>query len=210
MSILLSAIASPFLPQNEDSWSEFDQIANKPKTGIYSIFSPIACHVGEALIYTTLITIAMVVWNVDKTSNRISYGVTSPSIYSPGEEAVEYRTTSLMSTYAGNPYAGDPRPEHDNAWTDIMDSHVLSLHSLRSDSASKIGSRIGNLNTGWEDNNHGHDSDSTVGFTATSTGPVSLSHNDRDLELSNIERGNSAIAITKAFKAESVERIENP
>jgi len=55
----------------------------------------------------------------------------------PAEEAVEYELVDfpLRDFYEHNPYVGDPRPEHDEAWGKLLKSRLHTTF-LRNQEAS--------------------------------------------------------------------------
>ncbi|MGI4815898.1 MAG: oxidase ustYa family protein, partial [Janthinobacterium lividum] len=69
-----------------------------------------------ALLYFALITTILLAISKSRTD------AFDLAPYSPAQNAIEYEIRTFDAKYQGNPFAGDPHPEHDKAWSDILEN----------------------------------------------------------------------------------------
>jgi hypothetical protein len=131
------ALREPLLDTEEGKlWTE-DTKGKLCQTYRRRTILPVAIHLSIAMTYFIIITAVVLFWRRDifypKTSMYCKLGLlfgfiililTSPV---PAQEALryEFRTPDVIDT--NNPYIGDPRPEHDQAWSDLTQSKSISL-----------------------------------------------------------------------------------
>ena len=49
------------------------------------------------------------------------------SIVAPARAILTYQDTEFETSYEGNPFTGDPRPEHEQAWHELIKSRSAEL-----------------------------------------------------------------------------------
>ncbi|KAF4621709.1 hypothetical protein G7Y89_g14496 [Cudoniella acicularis] len=117
------AILEPFLRDTEGE--EFTkEVIRTPETFKESFrIHPLIIHAFILVSYITIATGAALFWTMTRSCNQES------QIY----DSSQHEIRTLEPQYQGNPYASDPRPEHDQAWFDILrDTHIrVSEEELR-------------------------------------------------------------------------------
>lgn len=123
-------ITQPFLSDTESDHS----YSNARSDSCSLRTSPVRIHVVIALVYTILLSINGALWlNYQPCRpNKFPYSkahipvstVTALLIFllAPARNVLKYHLETIEPVYDGNPFAGDPRPEHDKAWSDILQS----------------------------------------------------------------------------------------
>ncbi|KAF2123207.1 hypothetical protein BDV96DRAFT_510950 [Lophiotrema nucula] len=117
---------TPFLhdTQNDD----LEITTSKPERR--RLWSAVLIHAAIAITYTIVITALVlrfvkpqVVKDTDERTQRVNGGQ-----YTPAHEAVSFKAWQLdPANFSGNPFVGDPRPEHDEAWNGLMQNIHLRI-----------------------------------------------------------------------------------
>lgn len=135
----------PFLKssQQEDWQEEFEPPAESKGFFRRVDYAAVATHVVIALVYLLLIT--STTWFKRSRVVPESRIDSATDIYckiddsqwierswylkAPAEEAIEYELVDfpLRDFYHDNPYVGDPRPEHDEAWRKLLQSELAAI-----------------------------------------------------------------------------------
>jgi len=110
----------PFLgPDNKENILTEEIVGDVKRVSNRIQLSTVLIHAVVALTYFIVITAT-----VSFRNNGVEYHP-DERLYSPAQEAIEYEIRTFEALDENNPFAGDPRPEHDRAWSDILqNSHV--------------------------------------------------------------------------------------
>ncbi|KAF2834031.1 hypothetical protein CC86DRAFT_339785 [Ophiobolus disseminans] len=105
-----------------------------------NVLKVIMSHVAMLILYTTLFTLA---WT--RAEKKLHAQHTAES-YSPGSHALQWRKQYVNSTvYEKSPYSGNPSPEVDAAWKELMYGFTLRVEK---EDLDKIGKSSIPLNDG--------------------------------------------------------------
>ncbi|KAK3322706.1 hypothetical protein B0H66DRAFT_532033 [Apodospora peruviana] len=110
----------PFLAPGSHHQDDWERMSVRRRRINYPA---IATHCTIALVYLLTLTITGTSWFNRSSSMPACTNVDSAAeIYYPAEEAVEHQLVDfpLRDFYHDNPFVGDPRPEHDEAWRNLL------------------------------------------------------------------------------------------
>ncbi|GAD97500.1 hypothetical protein AN7265.2 [Paecilomyces variotii No. 5] len=118
----------PFLPGEEES--DYDDIPQSEKSFVQSwnFRSHGILFLLQIVLFT--LNISFLIWNFHFAyyhKKGAAPGDAVNQVYTPAQSALQYKVENLSSGPGPNPFAGEPRPETDEAWSDLLRGGIVKI-----------------------------------------------------------------------------------
>ncbi|KAJ9248631.1 hypothetical protein DTO207G8_7267 [Paecilomyces variotii] len=119
----------PFLPGKEDE-PDYEDVVRTEKGVARSQFLKTHGALFILQIVFLILNISVLIWNLRFAGDRKKgddHGDVLKTVYTPAQSALQYKVEELNSGHGQNPFAGEPRPETDKAWSDLLRGGIIKI-----------------------------------------------------------------------------------